>query len=60
MYTLMPSRTGFRYYALFKWNGLQTALKLDSYITHGDFKAVLSNVSFMSLVTDFINSLVIV
>ena len=37
-------RTGFRYYAPFKWDKLLTALKLESYIPLGDFKAVLSDV----------------
>lgn len=36
--------TSFRYSAPFKWNGLQTALKLHSFIPFGDFKALLSDV----------------
>ncbi len=37
-------RTGFRYYAAFTWNELQSVLKLDSLIPFGHFKAMLSNV----------------
>lgn len=37
-------RTGFSYYAPFKWNELQSALKLKTIIHLGDFKALLSDV----------------
>lgn len=36
------------YYAPFKWNELQTALKLHSYISHRDFKALLSEAFYDS------------
>lgn len=49
-------RTSFRYYAVFKRNDLQNPLKLESYISLRDCKALLSDVfCFFIPATLFLN-----